>query len=545
MRPPYPHGRCEVIKLRWYQQEAVNAAFDYFNKNTGNPIIALPTGTGKSVVWAQFAFTASYYYPQTRIIMLTHRKELIEQNASKLLSLWPTAPVGVYSASVGRKEIHAKITCAGIQSIAKVIDRFAPFDLGIIDEAHMVPAREKTQYREVIDKLYQKNPSFKLIGMTATPYRHGMGDLTAGGVFTDYCYDLTGKDDFNRLINEGFLCRLIPRQTQLELDTNGVATRAGDYVEKELQQAIDKETITRAAIDEACTLGGSRRRWLVFATGVQHAEHITEMLVAKGINAYTVTGNTGNEERERILAEFSDESILGPLAVVNNNVLTTGFDCPMIDLIVMLRPTQSASLWVQMLGRGTRPFPGKDDCMVLDFARNTRRLGPINDPILPHKKKDKQAGGDAPVKVCPVCAAYNSTRASICSECGAVFPPPECKLKATAGTDALIATSAPEIPIIERFKVDSVAYTAHRKQGKPPSLRVSYICGLHEFSEYIHFELAGLPRHNAVLWWNRRSISTVPVSTEEALLASRYLPKPQFVNIHFNSKYQRVVSCEF
>ena len=533
-----------TLQLRWYQQAAVNSLFDYFNKNTGNPIIALPTGTGKSVVWAQFAYTASYYYPGTRILMLTHRKELIEQNEAKLLRLWPTAPVGVYSAGVGRKDRHSKILCAGIQSIAPVIDTFDPFNLAVIDEAHLVPQHEKTQYRKVLDKMYTANPALKVIGMTATPYRTGMGDLTEGGIFTDYCYDMTGKDAFNRLIAEGYLCRLVPRQTQLELDTEGVAVRAGDYVEKELQQALDKESITRAAVEEAIGLAGSRKRWLVFATGVQHAEHITDMLKAKGITAYTVAGKTAKEERERILAEFSDESVHVPMAIVNNNVLTTGFDCPMIDLIVMLRPTQSASLWVQMLGRGTRPFPGKEDCMVLDFARNTRRLGPINDPVLPHKKKDK-AGGDAPVKVCPACGAYNSTRAAICSECGAVFPPPECKLKATAGTDALIASSAPDLPEIARFKVDTVAYTAHRKQGKPPSLRVSYLCGLREFSEYIHFELAGLPRHNAVLWWNRRSVATVPATTEEALIAAKFIPKPQFINVQMNSKYQKVVSCEF
>lgn len=533
-----------MIQPRWYQQEAVNALFEYFGKHTGNPIEALPTGTGKSVVWALFAYTASYYYPNTRILMLTHRKELIEQNAAKLLALWPTAPVGIYSAGVGRKDKHQKIICAGIQSIASVIDTFEPFDLVVIDEAHLVPKNDKTQYRRVIDKLYGMNPALKVIGMTATPYRTGMGDLTEGGIFTDYCYDLTGKDAFNRLIAEGFLCKLVPRQTQLELDTEGVAVRAGDYVEKELQEAVDKESITRAAIEEAVALGSSRKRWLVFATGVQHAEHIAEMLKERGVKAYTVTGKTLKEERERILREFGDESIYAPLAVVNNNVLTTGFDCPLIDLIIMLRPTKSTSLWVQMLGRGTRVWPGKADCMVLDFARNTPRLGPINDPILPHKKKEKE-GGTAPVKVCPTCGAYNSTRAAICSECGSVFPPPECKLKTTAGTDALIASSSPEVPVIERFKVDSVAYTAHRKRDKPPSLRVSYICGLREFSEYIHFELAGLPRHNAVLWWNRRSTATVPISTEEALLAARYLPRPQFVNVQLNSKYLKVVSSEF
>lgn len=533
-----------TLALRWYQQEAVNAIFDYFTKKTGNPICALPTGTGKSVVWAQFAYTASYYYPGTRILMLTHRKELIEQNAAKIQTVWPQAPVGIYSAGVGRKDWGRDITCASIQSIAPVVEKFAPFDLLVIDECHLVPHKEETQYRKVIDALYRKNPALKVIGMTATAYRQGLGDLVNGGIFTDYCYDLTNKDSFNRLIAEGFLCRLVPKHTALELNTEGVATRKGDFVEAELQKAVDKESITRAAIDETIGLAGSRKRWLVFGTGVLHAANIADMLKSKGIKTFVVTGKTAKEERAAILKEFGSDSP-ETLAVVNNNVLTTGFDCPSIDLIVMLRPTQSPALHVQMLGRGTRPCEGKEDCLVLDFARNTRRLGPINDPVLPHKKRDKEEGGKVPVKVCNFCGAYNSTRTTICSECGAVFPPPECKLKTTAGTDELIASSSPAIPEIVRMQVTSVAYTLHHKHDKPVSLRISYICGMREFSEYIHFEMPGLPRHNAIMWWNKRSVAAVPNTAKEALLASQFLPKPQFVNIHINTKHPRVVSCEF
>lgn len=532
------------FKPRWYQQEAVDSIFDYFKAKTGNPICALPTGTGKSVVWAQFAYTASYYYPGTRILMLTHRKELIEQNAAKLQAVWPQAPVGIYSAGVGRKEWGKPITCASIQSIAPVIDKFTAFDLLVIDECHLVPHKEETQYRKGIDAMYQKNPALKVIGMTATSYRQGLGDLINGGIFTDYCYDLTGKDAFNRLIAEGFLCRLVPKQTALELSLEGVATRNGDFIEAELQKAVDKESVTRAAIEESIALGSDRKRWLVFGTGVQHAENIADMLKARGIKVYVITGKTAKHEREQIIAEFGSDAP-ETMAVVNNNVLTTGFDCPRIDLIVMLRPTQSAALHVQMLGRGTRIAEGKSDCLVLDFARNTRRLGPINDPILPHKKRDKEEGGKVPVKVCGQCGAYNSTRATICAECGYIFPPAECKLKTTAGTDELIAGSAPSIPEIVRMQVTGVVYGVHRKQGRPPMLRVSYMCGMREFSEYIHFEIPGLPRHNAAMWWNRRSVAKIPDTAQEALVASQFLPKPQYVNIHINTKHPRVVSCEF
>ena len=531
-----------IFQERWYQREAVNSIFEYFQSGkTGNPIVALPTGTGKSIVIGNFTKEACGFYLGTRILMLTHRKELIEQNAQKLVSMWPNAPIGIYSDGVGRKESGRQITFAGIQSVAKKPNLFFPVDLTLIDECHLVSPKEGTSYRKFLEQGLLKNPYMKVIGLTATPYRQGLGDLSLGGIFTDRCYDLTGKEEFNRLLAEGFLCRLVPKQTETELSAEGVSVRGGEYVERELQAAVDKADITASAVRELVRLGQERKHWLIFSSGIKHAEHIADALKAYNINCAVVSGDMDN--RDVTLKDFKSGKIK---AVVNNNVLTTGFDFPGIDLIAVLRPTKSSSLWVQMLGRGTRPSEGKANCLVLDFARNTLRLGPINDPVLPSMKSKKEAGGTVPVKICPSCAAYNHTRATICSSCGAEFPPPENDLRQVASEAQLIA-GAPDVPLVESFKVNNVVYSVHRKKDKPNCLKVSYTCcnGLREFHEYVFIAHEGFPKVNAKRWWERRTTAPFPESADYAVLAAPYLARPVTIHVHVNIDHPKVVNHEF
>lgn len=533
-----------MLNFRYYQQEAINAVFNYFQTNAGNPIVALPTGTGKSLVIAGFVHAARYYYPTTRIMMLTHRQELIEQNFAKLKAHWPEAPAGIYSAGLNKADTAYPITFAGIQSVANKAALFRHQDLVIIDECHLVSPGKATTYRAFLDSLMCVNPYLKVIGLTATAYRQGLGPLTLGGIFTDICYDLTSRDAFNKLLAEGFLARLVPKRTTTEVSGEGVATRNGEYVEKDLQKAVDREAITEAAVRETIALGQARRHWLCFSSGIEHGQHIVDAFVRNGVPAIMVTGAMNREERKAAIAGFRQGKYR---VLVNNNVLTTGFDFPEIDLIVMLRPTLSTSLWVQMLGRGTRPCDGKADCLVLDFARNTERLGPINDPLLPRPKNDNGPPGKAPVKPCPQCGEYNHPRASVCSDCGFEFPPPETKLREGAGTAELIAGSPQlEFAQVHTFNVASVTYRIHRKEGKPPSLRVSYICGLREFSEYVCFEHGGIAAMHARKWWAQRFDTLCPTRTEDAYAASMFFPKPVTLNVSFERGQQpKVVGYGF
>ena len=535
------------ITLRNYQSYAVKSVFDYYAKGeTGNPLIALPTGTGKSLVLAAFIKQVLGAWSDQKILILTHVKELILNDVRALHSIWPDAPIGVYSASLNSRTIDS-ITFGGIATVANNMQLFEDTNIILVDEAHLVSTKSNTMYRKVFDHIKLHNPNVKVIGTTATIYRLGQGLLTEGpdALFTDVCCDLTGLDAFNWFLEEGYLAPLIPRPMKTEFDLSQVHTMAGEYNVKELATAVDRETITEGACEEIIRQGVDRKSWLVFATSIDHARHIGFYLRNKGITVGVVHSKIPDIERDSILAKFTNGEIQ---CVVNQNILTTGFDHPSLDLIAVMRPTKSASLWVQMLGRGTRPLAGKKDCLVLDFARNTERLGPINDPVLP-KVKGKSKKGTAPVRICPECSTYNHASAKFCICCGFEFPR-GVDLYIEAGTSVLIAppTKTKQKVFIEA-DVTNVTYKLHPKGGFT-SLRVTYFCGVSKFDEYIHFERSGYMRNKAVRWLKERlpesSRKTIPLLTDEVLdLYAQLLVPPKWIRVQTSNKYPEIVHYGF
>jgi DNA repair protein RadD len=223
------------IVLRQYQKYAVNSIFEYFKAgNKGNPLVLLPQGTGKSVVIADFVREAITQWPGTRIMMLTHVKELIEQNYAKLLSIWPTAPAGIFSAGLGAKDAFYPITFGGVSSVAKckTPSIFGKIDLLIIDECHLVSPNDATEYNRIIKQLKKVNPFLKVIGFTATDFRLGHGKLTENDhLFTDVAVNMTTLDGFNWFFDEGYLVRLVPKRTKLTVDSSKIKMRQGEFVE--------------------------------------------------------------------------------------------------------------------------------------------------------------------------------------------------------------------------------------------------------------------------------------------------------------------------
>jgi DNA repair protein RadD len=550
------------MQLRDYQQFAVDSVWRYFSEHDGNPLIAMPTGTGKSLVIAGLLRSMFAAYPKTRVLKATHVKELISQNFEKLVKLWPAAAglTGVYSAGLGRRDTFQPIIFAGIASIAKKAHEFGFVDLLLIDEAHLVSPEKATMYRQLIEGLRKINPKLKVVGLTATPWRMGSGMLVESGLFTDVCVDMTTMEAFNWFIAEGYLCPLIPKNPKTILDTSGVHVQSGEFKQNELQLAVDKEAITEAALNEMLEYGADRKSWLIFASGVDHSIHIAEKLTSMGVPCEAVHTRTSDEDRERTMANWKSGRLR---AVANNNVLTTGVDHPALDLIGVLRPTMSSQLWVQMLGRGTRPdyAPGFDlwstqgrldaiaasekrNCLVLDFAGNTQKLGPINDPVMPRKKGDP-VGGPAPAKLCMSCGCWNHARVTHCQFCGAEFIM-LVKLNQEASTTALIKESAS--PIVEVFKVDTSTVDVHHKQGSPPMLKVTYYCGFRNFREFIGFEHQGFMRRKALSWWQQRSKSIPPMTTAQALEGSPSLRVPTHLRVWINKdggKYPEILATCF
>lgn len=484
-----------MMKLRPYQQEAVKAIYDYFNAHAGHPLVVMPTGTGKSVVIADFVRGAIGAWPETRIVIATHVKELVAQNFSKLIGMWPDAPVGIVSAGLNKREFHKRVVFASIQSIYKHAYTLQRVDLLLVDEAHMIPKEGEGMWRTFIDELLRINPNMKVVGLTATPFRLKGGSLTrgAGAIFTDVAYEC----DLLRMIEEGYLAPVEPLRTDTHLDVTGVHKSGGEYKQGELEKAVDKDHITRGAVEEIIKHGADRKSWLLFCSGVDHAHHVAEAIRTHGITCETVTGETPGAERDRILNNYKNGQIR---AVTNANVLTTGFDAPATDLIAALRPTASAGLWVQMLGRGMRTSPGKTNCLVLDFARNSDRHGPI-DKI---KAKDKEKGsGEAPVKECPRCYCICHAAVRYCPDCNYEFPPPELAIQKQASDAPILSTQGE----VERWlQVDRWAFEAHHKLGSPTSLRVEYYCGPQVHREWVCLEHRGYARDKAVRWWHLHHI---------------------------------------
>lgn len=348
-----------MIALRPYQRDALDGLYAYWEREKGNPLIVAPTGSGKSILIATFVREARENFPGTRFLIATHVKELIAQNFSAMLRAWPTAPAGIYSAGLGQRSIGQPIIFCGIQSVHARAEIFGHVDLLLVDEAHLIPRNSDTMYGRFIAALRKINPAMKVVGFTATPYRLDSGRLDKGDtrIFDGIAFDI----GIARLVDEGHLAPLVSKATETALDVSGVKKRGGEYIEAELQKAVDKEGVTEKAVAEIVRYGETRKSWLLFCAGVDHARHVAEALVRLGINAAFVHGGMADRERDRALSAFKAGQLR---AVANANLLTTGFDHPTLDLIALLRPTLSTGLYVQMLGRGMRPAPGKENCIA-------------------------------------------------------------------------------------------------------------------------------------------------------------------------------------
>lgn len=539
--------------LRPYQDQAVRAVWQYFIQGgQGNPLIAMPTGTGKSLVIASLVESILKAYPGQHILMLTHVKELIEQNEKQLRRLYPAAPCGVFSAGLNRREL-APVTFAGIASVAKRALLFQNTDIVLIDEAHLVSPNNNTMYRRFLDELKSYNPNVKVIGLTATAYRLGQGSIVGPDeLFTDFCIDQTTPEWFEYFINNGWLSPLVPKHMDNTLDTSDIRVRGGEFMAKDVATQLEEQRVTVGAFSEAVQVAADRKKWLVFANNIEHTEECQNILNMMGVSSLVVHSKMDSKERDANIEAFKRGEAR---AMINRDILTTGFDVPDIDCIVMLRPTQSPGLWVQMLGRGTRVSPdtGKQNCLVLDFAGNTARLGPIDQPVVPRKRG--AGGGQAPVKVCPTCATYIRASATRCGHCGHEFPrDPTPKLTEEASSLALI--SSKDMPKIDVFEVQSMISELHQKAGKADAIRVLYYCGkngIRRFSTYLSFEEDAHPFFvkKSREWWATHAHTDTelatdpPNSTAEAIAYFDQIFKPTHIRVWTNKKYPEVMAYDF
>jgi DNA repair protein RadD len=347
-----------------------------------------------------------------------------------------------------------------------------------VHNCHLVSHKNEGGYRLLLSELLAINPLLRVIGLTATPYRLGHGLITDEPALFD---ELINPVSIEQLIEQGFLSPLRSKITSIKLDTSQVHKRGGEFIESELHAAVDNDQTNQEVVQEVIKLAQDRKAWLFFCSGVEHAFHIRDILIDNGVIAECITGETKQKERAQIIEDFKTGKIQ---ALTNANVLTTGFDYPDIDLIAMLRPTMSASLYVQMAGRGMRPKSHTDHCLVLDFAGVVEAHGPITNITPPNKKGE--GTGEAPVKICDECGEIVYISVTVCPACGEPFPLPE-KPKLSLRDDDIMGIEGTEIEVtswIWRKHIskasgkEMLAVTYYGALSDPPV--TEYLCVTHD-----------------------------------------------------------------
>lgn len=404
-----------MFVLRDYQQKAIDDTMRALVRDRdAKPCILLPCGGGKSLVLAGLIKRALEINSESTILLVTHQKELIEQDMDKLQKLYPECDIGVYSASLKHKEEGHRVTFASIQSIWKKEN--VEFSIILIDECHLINNEDCGMYRT----FFSNQPQARIIGLTATGYRMKGGSLVGGdsALFTEFIQTVS----IFELQKRNLLVPLRTKGSKIHIDIDGVKKVAGEYSKTELDTKVNTFENNENAVKEIVetTKRLERKKVVIFCTSINHANKIAELL---GDEATVVESNLKKEERERRLDGFKKGEFK---YICNVGILTTGFDEPSIDCIVALRPTLSRGLWYQMLGRGLRIADGKKDCLILDFIGNTMALGTLVElEQIPNGGRGYSGKGKGdglePKKECPVCMEILPERTEICPLCGYEF----------------------------------------------------------------------------------------------------------------------------
>jgi DNA repair protein RadD len=459
--------------LRPYQHEAVERIVSHFRKSNDPAVIVLPTGAGKSLVIAELARIA-----QQKILVLAHVKELVEQNSQKYKSFGFQA--SIFSAGLKEKSLSHQVTFGSVQSLSRNLSKLNEhYSLLIIDECHRVNGDKKSQYGKVINALKVHNPELKVLGLTATPYRMGMGWIyhhhyhgfvrgSKESPFKNCIYELP----LRYMIKNKFLTP--PNEVDAAIshyDFSGLGSNAfGQYSNEDMNALLKgAQRATKAILQQVIQYSETRQGVMIFAATVMHAQEIMDYLPA--VQSALITGSTAGFERDQIIHQFKAKKLK---YLVNISVLTTGFDAPHVDFIAILRPTESVSLYQQIVGRGLRLSDGKKDCLVIDYAGNGFNLfhpevgdkkgDSDNEPVqvlcpgcgfanIFWGKTDEQGkvvehfgrrcqgllGSDKDetqqcdyrfkFKECEQCGAQNDIAARMCHDCGAVMADPDDKLR--------------------------------------------------------------------------------------------------------------------
>ena len=513
----------------WYQKEAIESIFKHFKTNKENPLIVAPTGSGKSIIIACFCEKVIRCWPGQKILILSDNQDILLQDYKTIKKQIPGFPIGVYSSGLRSKTIK-NLTVAGIQTIYNKPELFHKFNLILVDEAHKIPYSRKGRYHT-----FFKVISKPVVGFTATPFRLECGSLVSGSnpFFSKIIYEI----DMDVLVKDNKLSPVTAKEPRQKMDVSKIKKVAGEFSLSDLSLKFDRQVVTNLILDELVEYYPLRKKWLLYAIDTKHADHIAEGLTQRGIETKALHTRV-LKTRTTTLKEFKQGNFP---AIVSVAMLTTGIDIPDVDLIGLLRPTASLSLHIQIIGRGTRKAQGKENCLVLDFAGNLLRNGPINKPVVKNKELSK-GGGQSIMKSCPECFEIVHIAVRTCPDCNFKFEF-QHHLNPTPTTFNPL-----ELKELHWFKVEKVLYKQQKsKKNQIPMLMANYHCGLRIFKDYVCLEHDSQARHIAVNWWKRRcSISyLVPENVSEALRYVSKLKKPKKLLVNTSFKFPQIKEYKF
>lgn len=522
-----------MIQLRDYQNRALHSLYQSVTTRPHiNPVVSACVGAGKSIMIAMFCKAIVENYPYMRIINLVHTKELIEQNAAKFKDIAPNISSSIYSASIGQKSVSGQVVYAGIQSIWKH-PHLSRFDIAIIDEAHLISEQqEKGMYRKYIEGLKQYNPNLVVIAFTGTPYRMTGGSIVEGDerLFDELVCDIGIRE----LLDKDYLSPLVlpSLDIQTKFDTSNVKMSGNDYNATALAEVMDDKYMIDKAVDEYMQISQGRKCHLIFGSSIDHCYHLKESF-SRYIECDVVHGGLKKKEREKIIKAHKSNEL--PM-VINQGVLTIGYDCPQIDSIGLLRATKSVPLYVQIAGRGLRKSEGKKDCLWVDFTDTTERLGPV-DKVEPPVARQKSKGS-APIKQCWNCENPVPASATVCPHCSAEF---DMSTAPNHGTQASTASILAEYKEPEWRKVTNITARNYlsQKSGKK-TLRISYQCGIKTYREWHTVDGHSTVRDRFNKFWMRATGGDLAPKTIDDCVEKINTIKVKEVLIDSNGKYDQI-----
>lgn len=400
------------MELRPYQLELIDAVWEELFKEQ-EALAQLPTGGGKTLCFSHLLKRAMEAKPDIRCGVIMGRVDLVSQTEAAIARVVPRRHIGVYCGSLGRKEIGRSVTVASIQSIEQIA--IPRMNLLIVDEVHNFDQKSGA-YLRFIEKARLENPRLKVVGFSATPFRTKGYIFGEGMFFKRLCFQKTIHD----MIALGFLCEPKLKLGSEAFDTSQLRTRAGEYVQEDVDKLVSNDDTVAHQIDDALAKSADRTSIAWATANIDHCNRVLDHLIKRGQYATSVHSKQDRTTRNSNLAAFMGGACRHMVFV---SVLSEGFDHPPIDCVVLMRPTRSPVLYVQTCGRGLRisPETGKKDCLVLDYGQVVRELGPLDSP----KVKGAKGEGEAVLKCCPICASYVPGGCRECPECAHQFPPPE------------------------------------------------------------------------------------------------------------------------